>query len=198
MNKWHVGNFMIGGVIMIRFDGKSEGDNLLYALAPINSCIEYSQGALFQGKRLMSAIRSKHLHSLIKLEEEFFIFALDRAIFHLKELENLYTEFCPILAKIDKEVGLSHIKDVRDMRTHSDEYRKGKGRAKSRLFVSPQNLPIKPNIDAMSSIMFNDLYLIGGRVDFYKTMELLEATSPEIEKISNAKRLELLQKDRTK
>jgi len=191
---------------MVRFDGKTEIDkgHLLYALMPFNNCITFFPGALYQGKRLLAALESntRDSHDLVKLEEEFFVFALDRAIFYLKEICKSHPGLCEhFLKRVDEEIGLDAIKDVRDMRTHSNNYTTGtgknKGKCEEKFFAAPQNLPIKATVDATSSIMINNLYLIGGRVDFHKTMQLLETISPEIEKTCIVKRLELLQKKRT-
>jgi len=72
--------------LMIRFDGRNEvdveKDKLQYEISNINTCIMFSQGVLFQGKRLLSAINSKDIKTveLSRLEEELFLHALERAI----------------------------------------------------------------------------------------------------------------------
>jgi len=184
---------------MIRFDGKSEVEegDWLYEIVPFNNCVDFLQGTIFQGNRLLDSIKSRRdsFFNLTKLEEEFFVFALDRTIFYMKMIKNI-PEIVNILKKIDNTIGLEAIKDIRDMRTHVDEYKKGKGRVKERFFATPENTPPllknKPSIDATSSIMINDWYLIGGRVDFYKTMEVLQEILPFVEKVCQAEKMKLL------
>ncbi|MCL2588033.1 MAG: hypothetical protein FWD84_01350 [Oscillospiraceae bacterium] len=195
---------------MIRFDGKSEVEkgHVLYELMPLNNSITFFQGAIFQGDRLSEAIKLKNDHSfdLVKLEEEFFIFALDRAVYYLKMIKDS-PELVDILNQIDIEIGSSAIKDTRDMRTHVDSYiykdkKKKGGRKQEKFYITPIDAPasfkIKPSIDATSSIMVGDWYLIGGRVDFYKTISLLKKLFPAIKAICQIKKMELLNAHRTK
>ena len=192
---------------MIRFDGRSEvcteKDNIAYEISIINNCVLFCKGAVFQGKRLLESLnaRDDNFRELLQLEEEFFVFALDRAIFHIKMI-NSKSEFNNIIQQVNENIGLENVKDVRDMRTHIDNYKNKKGREQKRFFASPDiDSPIfrnKPNIDATSSIMIDKHYMIGGRIDFYKALELLEKILPDIEKLCQSRRFELVKLQRKK
>jgi hypothetical protein len=188
---------------MVRFDNRNEvcveRDCLGYEIATINRCVMFFKGTIFQGERLLESLESRN-HDFRKrmiLEEEFFVFALDRAIFHIKMIESI-PEFKDIIKQIDTAIGCDSIKDTRDMRTHFNNYQKKDthARKQSSFFVTPDisssQFPYNPSIDATSSIMVGDNYLIGGRIDFHKTMELLKKLLPNVKELCQSRRFELV------
>jgi hypothetical protein len=188
---------------MIRFDGKTKvnKDDWLYKKAPLDDCINFTHAVILQGNRLkcaMVADRDKdrdESFDLRKVEEDFFVYALDRAVVYLQELAGSYYEFNPFLEKIYKKLGRHNIKNVRDMRTHSNEYRIGKGKFQKK-FYTPTSmykgiLGKEANVDATSSVLLGNCYQIGGRIDFNKAMNLFEKLLPGIVKLCNEKHAQL-------
>jgi hypothetical protein len=180
----------------------------------LHNSIKWINGAIFQGDRLLNisnkindlyaSIREtennsnsnflimqkiKSLNEECKIEEEFFLFAIDRAIFSLKEATKCYSEFSSFLTEIENALGAGNVKDVRDMRTHIDKYAKGKGNVQDRfIYKSSDDLyPSKPfadhlfAADATSTIVLDGVYLIGGRVNVQIAMETLKKIQPSIQ-----------------
>ena len=194
---------------MIRLDGKNEAEkgHMHYETMPFDNLINFLKGVIFQGNRLLESPQSNNddMLDLLKLEEEFFIFALERVKFYMSMLVG-NPEIAYIFEQLNDVVGHEAIKDIRDMRTHVDDYiykgKKKKGNAQERFFITPENMPEniplflkgKPiSIDATSSIKIGDWYLIGGRVDFFKTMDFLKEILPSVEKICKAEKMKIFQ-----
>jgi len=194
---------------VIRFDGKSEVEkgHVLYEIMPFDNLIAFLKGTIFQGNRLLESSTSKSddMFDLLKLEEEFFVFALERVKFYMDMLKDI-PEVADIFKQLDDAVGHEAIKDTRDMRTHADEYigksrKREKGQAQARFFTIPEDAPTilksKPAIDATSSIRINDWYLIGGKINFFKTMEFLKKVLPSVEKVCQVEKMKILQSHKT-
>ena len=163
-----------------------QGDRLLAVIAEqnrLNMIINENQENIFDFMEQL-----KVMMTVTKWEEEFFLFALDRAIFSLKEAAKFYPEFQAFVTNIETAIGPKHVKDVRDMRTHIDAYSKGKGKEQDRfIYESPEELyPVKPlaehlfAADATSTIIFPNAYLIGGRVNVQVALEVMNKLLPDI------------------
>jgi len=170
----------------------------------------WSKGVLFQGRRLLQtdsqtsqlndlvleepqhsylyAEQIKVLDDIRRYEEEFFVHALYNAWFFLSRASNTISGFKAFVERIESINGTGMIKDMRDMRAHIDEYIKGAGRFKERFcYVSPDDLyPAKPfgehlfEADVTGTIVFPDAYIIGGRINVNKTIQVLEELLPDI------------------
>lgn len=180
----------------------------------LHNAIQWVKGAIFQGDRHigisdtinslnLSIIKTTNnpnaffqvmhqiepLREICKFEEELFVFAIDRAVFSLKEAAKFYSEFNNFVTVIENALGAGNVKDVRDMRTHIDKYSKGRGNAQDRfIYESPDDLfPSKPfadhlfAADATSTIIIDGQYLIGGRVNVQKSIEILKRLQPSIQ-----------------
>ena len=88
---------------MIRFDGKSEVEkgHMLYEIMPFDNLITFLRGTIFQGNRLLesSKYKSDDMLNLLKLEEEFVVFALERVKFYMDMLKDI-----PVVADIFKQL----------------------------------------------------------------------------------------------
>ena len=118
----------------------------------------------------------------VKMEEEFFVYAVSRAVFLIGIVGKEHPEYLDLLNQIDKAVGLKSIKDLRDMRTHIDAYEAGTGRNQSDFMHSyvPQ-ISCAPT----ATIILGENYLIGGRLNAMPTILLFKSLLPKIIKLEN-------------
>ena len=176
------------------------------------SSLLWSKGSYYQGKRLLAVMEENNrlysitadnpdkfnlhansineLTNIQKYEEDFFILALYNMFFYLNSVSDTLSGFRRIVDDLEKVNGIGQIKDVRDMRVHIDDYIKGKGKAKERfVYESDDELfPSKPfaehlyEVDATSTIIMPGAYMIGGRINFQKTLTAIEDLLPVIMK----------------
>ena len=173
---------------------------------------QWVRGTIFQGERLKIAFKmaeasfssnimspgypwsglSQGWHSLQAYEEELFVVAIQRAIFYIELLGKDILEYKGIANTIDHSVKLEYIKDIRNMRTHANEYISGKGRDKDRyMFEAPPSYAA----DATSTIIINGQYLIGGRLDAFAALDIFKSLLPNIERLEIQKWMELSKED---
>ena len=165
----------------------------------LSDCARWVKGTIFQGERLLCVLIQRDI-DIYKCEEDFFVFALDRAVFMLKQLTKSDSDFKIFIDEIDNAVGLDNIKDVRDMITHIDEYAKGKGRNQKRFVHEVNEKPTafqntKIMTDATSTISFvgekQENSLIGGRLNIQKSIAVMKKIYPSIESLCMNKRFQI-------
>jgi len=103
-----------------------------------------------------------------RIEEYFFIIAVDKAGKWLKETCNLYPQFKDYSTEFDNKVPLA--KEIRDMCEHEIDYLKGKGRWQDKFIRNAGSNPRKIAADAISTIVNGNEYLIGGRLNVRQTI----------------------------
>jgi len=116
----------------------------------------------------------------MRVEEHFFVIALGKAMDWLSELKQLKPATAP---RIDAFLqSLPHAVDVRNMREHDIEYFKGKGRNQERFMHSHTDSTgqVLGEADASSTAVYGDEYMIGGRLNVRRTIELCEALMPDV------------------
>ena len=162
----------------------------------LSDSARWVKGAIFQGERLLSYTNAQYDMEIHKCEEDFFVFALDRAIFMLKQTAKANPEFSVFVSEIERKIGSDIVKDVRDMRTHIDEYAKGTGRHQDKFLHKSENVSSPDgNIfigtvvaDVTSTIVFEDRYLIGGRLNVQEAIKVLREVYPSVEALATKKR----------
>lgn len=143
----------------------------------LSSSKQWLHAIIMQGQRLLdmhkksskaleSHLNMKIFHELLeeqRIEEYFFIIAVDKAGKWLKETSNLYPQFKAYSTEFDNKTPLA--KEIRDMREHEIDYIKGKGWQQDK-FISDVGLnPGEIAADATSTIISENEYLIGGRLN---------------------------------
>jgi len=181
----------------------------------INGIMLWAKGVLLQGEHLLSIhehisntftniekddVFSNYPHNYKELsdtqrrEEDYFILALYNTIYYLLHASHSLAGFKVFYDDLEAVNGVGHIKDIRDMRVHIDEYIKGRGGKQKNnaryVYESPNDIyPSEPFAnhlfvaDASSTIVFSDAYLIGGRVNVQKTINKLNELLPKIIKL---------------
>jgi hypothetical protein len=94
-----------------------------------------------------------------RVDEHFFVVALGNADKWLGRLATLEADKQPFHDRLLSDV--PHLRDVRNMREHADEYFEGDGRAQDRFIFHTDEL----TADATGTIVMGDKYLLGGRLD---------------------------------
>jgi hypothetical protein len=164
----------------------------------LSNSVRWVKGAIFQGERLLYSRNSRNNIELHKCEEDYFVFALDRAIFMLKHTSKIYPEFIVYVNEIENRIGPGLVKDMRDMLTHIDEYAKGGGRHPDKYMHTSKNVSSPDgNVligtltsDVTSTIVFSDRYLIGGRLNVQEAIRVLQEVFPSIESLCMQMRFE--------
>lgn len=117
------------------------------------------------------------------MDDHFFIIALSKTIVYfrkIKKIRELKNDVKEILNKIDKEIGIENIINIRNMKEHDDEYVLGKGN-KQDDFITDSGVFAA---DATSTIIIQGkAYLIGGKIDVKKTIEIYKNILPKVELI---------------
>ena len=145
------------------------------------SSIDWIEYSIFQGKRLLSAHADKS--KMERFEEEVFVYSLDRAIFMLKISTYEYSEMQKFLDKVENTLGEGNAKDLRDMRTHINDYLEGNGRKQSKFLFEAGNVhPVFEGLvyDVTRTIVTEDAYIIGGKVNVQKAILVLEEILPQV------------------
>lgn len=112
----------------------------------------------------------KNLHDFTKVEEHFFVIAVGKAMDWLREFQDNDHRQENIQEFLD---AIPHARNIRNMREHDDAYLKGEGR-KQNLFHHEFELhegKFTGSADATSTIVINDNYMIGGRLDVVRTIK---------------------------
>ncbi|GHU69082.1 hypothetical protein FACS189450_01260 [Spirochaetia bacterium] len=168
-----------------------------FQLSILHGISNWTKGTIFQGNRLLNILNEENailirmgndilnahnelgsISEILRWEEDFFIYSIDRAIFFLKQGNKFYPEFTAYISKIESELGQGVVKDLRDMRTHIDAYFKGKGKSQKRFMFetnSPvQNIGGKIISSATSTISYPNMnmHLIGGRLNVQKAVKI--------------------------
>ncbi|MEC4813630.1 MAG: hypothetical protein SAK29_10230 [Scytonema sp. PMC 1069.18] len=147
---------------------------------------QWLKAVVKQGERLLETHRNmnslifssttSHLEELrdlqewIRVEEHFFAIAIGKALAWLDELGKIEPLCQQHIDDFLKKI--PHAKDIRNMREHDVEYLQGKGR-KQKNFTLDFNLydgKASGSADASSTIVFNNDYLIGGRLNVAETI----------------------------
>jgi len=147
------------------------------------SAIDWLGYSIFQGNRLLNAFKEKH--KMARFEEEVFVFALDRAIFMLKISTYEYSEMQIFLDKVEYALGKGNVKDVRDMRTHIDAYLEGKGKNQNNfIFEAGSIVSVFEGLvlDVTTTIVTDDSYIIGGKINVQKAIQVMEEILPQVER----------------
>ena len=129
-----------------------------------------------------------HFNDLLKCEEDYFIYALDKVNIMLKCTKKYYQEFDDIINKINTHIGSRIITDMRDMRFHSNEFlnhEKIKGRNKKRYISKPSFRGWRLN--AAATLICEEGYLIGGRLNVQQSINLLEELLPSVKTLCDIK-----------
>lgn len=146
------------------------------------SAIEWMENSVYQGKRLLKAHDEKD--KMVRFEEDVFVFTLDRAIFMLKiSAKHEFPEMQNFLDKIEQALGVDVVKDLRDMRTHIDGYLEGKGFKQSDfLFEAGSIHPVFEGLvyDITHTIVTEEAYMIGGKINVQKAIQTLVEILPEV------------------
>lgn len=124
--------------------------------------------------REIPPMKTKEFYEFLRVEEHFFVVAFNKA-----------TRWLWIAGRFDKELQkeknkirseFPHAVNVRNMREHDDEYLNGRGKKQDQFIVadtiSVNEEEISFELDATSTISTNDAYLLGGRLDVYKAIEV--------------------------
>ena len=149
----------------------------------VASAIDWMEYSVFQGKRLLNAHKEKH--RMERFEEEVFVFALDRAIFMLRISTYEYSEMQKFFDEIECTLGKGNVKDVRDMRTHIDDYLEGKGRNQNNFIFDAGSIDsVFEGLvrDITQTIITKDAYIIGGKINVQKAIQVLEDILPQVER----------------
>ena len=105
--------------------------------------------------------RMNHISDVSRLEEYYFIIALNKALEWLLESKQKFIEVQPLIERINTE--LPYIREVRNMREHEIEYFKNEGR-NQRNFIRPLGKEGQSIADATSMIVNEEGYFVGGRI----------------------------------
>lgn len=147
------------------------------------SAIDWMGYSIFQGNRLLNAHKEKH--RMARFEEEVFVFTLDRAIFMLKISTYEYSEMQNFLDKVECAIGKGNVKDVRDMRTHIDDYLEGKGRKQNNFIFEAGSIDSVFEglaFDVTTTVITKDAYIIGGKINVQNAIKILEEVLPQVER----------------
>jgi len=116
-----------------------------------------------------------------RIEEYFFIIAVNKAREWLKEVANLYQEFKPYKTNFDNNAPLA--KEVRDMREHEigdRSYLKGMGMKQDKFLRNAGKKSGEIVADATAAIINEGEYLIGGRLKVQQVISYSEKIYPKI------------------
>lgn len=184
-----VNDTFLGGLIIWLKAALSQGQRLLSAYTAL---MEFSKpGSLFLSHQEFPKEQLIELTDRYSYEEDFFVFAFDRAIFFLKKASESFSQFKILLDQIENVNGSEQVKDIRDMRVHIDNYLAGKGKNQSRFLynIILESESYESDVDAFTSVATRDTVLIGGRIDVRKSLqaieELLSRVMSECENIYN-------------
>ena len=147
------------------------------------SAIDWMEYSIFQGKRLLNAHKEKH--RMARFEEEVFVFSLDKTIFMLKISTYEYSEMQQFLDKVECTLGKGNVKDVRDMRTHIDDYLEGRGRNQTNFIYEAGSIDSVFEglvYDVTHTIITKDAYMIGGKINVQKAIQVIEEILPQVER----------------
>lgn len=116
------------------------------------------------------------------MDEHFFIIALYKSITYLrkvKKIKVLKNDVKEILKKIDSEIGIEDITNIRHMKEHDDEYILGKGNRQDSFITESDDFVA----DATSTIINQGSHLIGGKINVEKTIEVYRNILSSVELI---------------
>ncbi|MCR8641277.1 hypothetical protein NV379_01285 [Paenibacillus sp. N1-5-1-14] len=145
--------------------------------------------SLFQEIRDISSFSSNdrqrmdHVSDMSRLEEYYFVIALNKALVWLIECKSYFNEMQNIINRINNE--LPYIREVRNMREHEIEYHKNEGR-KQGDFIRPLGEEGKSIADATSTIVNEEGYFVDGRISVQKSKTLFNEIFKELEILKEA------------
>jgi hypothetical protein len=140
--------------------------------------------SLFQKMRDSTSFKSNdrqrmdHASDMSRLEEYYFVIALNKALEWLIECKPYFNEMQIIVNSINNEV--PYIREVRNMREHEIAYYKDKGR-KQEDFKRPLGAEGQSIADATSTIVNEEGYFVGGRISVQKSKALFNEIFKELE-----------------
>ncbi|MCU6798265.1 hypothetical protein OB236_39670 [Paenibacillus sp. WQ 127069] len=145
--------------------------------------------SLFQKMRDFTSFNSNdrqrmdHTSDMSRLEEYYFVIALNKALEWLIECKLYFNEMQDIINRINIE--LPYIREARNMREHEIEYYKNKGR-KQEDFVRPLGAEGQSIADATSTIVNEEGYFVGGRLSVQKSNAIFNEIYKELEILKEA------------
>ena len=145
-----------------------------------NRLLSIDIGTLTHGQTDHSFEAIFEMNSIRLIEEYFFIISVNKALEWLKESKKYVKGMKEIADKFENEI--PYIKEVRNMREHEIEYFKGKGR-KQKNFVRSVDGSRAIVSDATSTIVNEDEYLIGGRLNVQKAISVAKEIYPEVNRL---------------
>ncbi len=166
--------------------------NTWYAVA---NSKQWLNAVIFQGHRLLDqnskaiGIMKKTPNSMVafqdameieRMEQYFFLIAVNKAREWLIEGGTIITELEPLASDFDKSVPF--VKEVRNMREHEIEYLKNNGYAQDK-FVRSVGPPGTVAADASSTIVNEGAYLIGGRLNVKNAISAANEIYPKVKEI---------------
>jgi hypothetical protein len=108
----------------------------------------------------------------MRAQEHFFVIALGKALDWLKEVEVVDPELRSLIAEFRSRVPEG--RDVRNMREHDNAYLHGKGRRQDVFHKQVEGyagLNVTISADATATVIVEEHYLIGGRLNVRETVE---------------------------
>jgi hypothetical protein len=107
-----------------------------------------------------------------RIEEHFFVIAVGKAMDWLKELKSADTScHSPIDDFFSK---IPHAREIRNMREHDNEYSRGKGHKQSAFLHKITGYKANISAAATATVILNEGYLIGGRLNVQETITAAE------------------------